>query len=85
MGKFGKNATHRFFSQGWIGGHDLLDGHTSRKALQNERHGDARATHARATSKMLRISDDPLFHNTKLTPVNYVTQVVSAFVPDVSF
>ena len=67
MGKFSKNTTHGFFGEARIGIHDLRDIHPSGQRFENERDGNAGTAHARTSSKVLGVSDNPSIHITKLT------------------
>jgi hypothetical protein len=62
VGKFGKNAAHRRFCQAGVCIYNLSDGHACGERLENQCHGNPRAAHTRATSKMLRVSDNPVIH-----------------------
>ena len=60
--QFSQRAAHRFLSQARIGVHDFGNRHARREGLQNERHRNARAAHARASTQVLRVSDNPFLH-----------------------
>ena len=62
MGEFSKRFVHRLLGQTRISVHDFRDGHAGGERLQNERHGNARAAHPRASAQVLRGSDNPVLH-----------------------
>ena len=62
MRRFRQRAAHRYLGEARIGVHDFGDRQASGERLQNERHGNARATHTRASAQMLRVGDNPLLH-----------------------
>jgi hypothetical protein len=62
VGQFRKNAAHRLFRQAGVSVYNFSDGHACGERLENKCHGNPRAAHTRATSKMLRVSDNPVIH-----------------------
>ena len=61
-----QRAAHRFPGQARIRVHDFGERQAGGERLQNERHGNARAAHTRASAQMLRVSDNPVLHAVKL-------------------
>src|SRR5665213_2778918 len=66
MRQFRQRATHRFPGQARIRVHDFGDRQAGGERLQDERHGNARAAHTRASAQMFRVSDNPVLHTVKL-------------------
>ena len=62
MRQFRQRAAHRFLGQARISVHDFGDRQAGGERLQNERHGNARAAHTRASAQMLRVGDNPFLH-----------------------
>ena len=66
MRQFRQRAAHRFPGQARISVHDFGDRQAGGERLQDERHGNARAAHTRASAQMFRVSDNPVLHAVKL-------------------
>jgi hypothetical protein len=66
MRQFRQRAAHRFPGQARIRVHDFGERQAGGERLQDERHGNARAAHPRASAQMLRVSDNPVLHAVKL-------------------
>src|SRR5665213_2205095 len=66
MRQFRQRAAHRFPGQARIRVHDFGDRQAGGERLQDERHGNARAAHTRASAQMFRVSDNPVLHTVKL-------------------
>ena len=66
MRQFGQRAAHRFLGQARIRIHDVGNRQSGGERLQDERHGNARAAHTRASAQMLRVSDNPVLHAVKV-------------------
>jgi DNA-directed RNA polymerase subunit RPC12/RpoP len=66
MCQFRQRAAHRFPGQARIRVHDFGDRQVGGERLQDERHGNARAAHTRASAQVFRVSDNPVLHAVKL-------------------
>jgi hypothetical protein len=66
MRQFRQRAAHRFLGQARIRVHDFGDRQAGGERLQDERHGNARAAHTRASAQMFRVSDNPILNAVKL-------------------
>jgi hypothetical protein len=66
MRQFCQRAAHGFRRQARIRVHDFGDRQAGGERLQDERHGNARAAHTRASAQMFRVSDNPVLHAVKL-------------------
>jgi hypothetical protein len=80
MRQFRQRAAHRFPGQARIRVHDFGDRQAGGERLQDERHGNARAAHTRASAQMFRVSDNPILHAVKLWQMRNKSSIRVAFV-----
>src|SRR5471030_2032897 len=66
MRQFRQRAAHRFPGQARIRIYDFGDREAGGERLPDERHGNARAAHTRASAQMFRVGDNPVLHAVKL-------------------